>query len=132
MVPHVQLVKVRSEGVNYLVVSNSLQPHGLQPARLFCPCSFAGKSTGVGCRFLLQGIFLTQGLNLRLLHFLRRILYHYVAWEALNGCFEDYNLNLLTAQLIQFQQDSKTLKGTIPSLFVVIVLKIHLNALCTP
>ena len=25
--------------------------------------SFPGKNTGVGCHFLLQGIFLTQGLN---------------------------------------------------------------------
>ena len=29
---------------------------------------FPGKSTGVGCCFILQGIFLTQGLNLGLLH----------------------------------------------------------------
>ena len=28
---------------------------------------FPGKNTGVGCHFLLQGIFLTQGLNLGLL-----------------------------------------------------------------
>ena len=27
-----------------------------------------GKNTGVGCHFLLQGIFLTQGLNPLLLH----------------------------------------------------------------
>ena len=27
-----------------------------------------GKNTGVGCHFLLQGIFPTQGLNLYLLH----------------------------------------------------------------
>ena len=27
-----------------------------------------GKNTGVGCHFLLQGIFLTQGWNLSLLH----------------------------------------------------------------
>ena len=37
----------------------------------FCP----GKNTGVGCPSLLQGIFLTQGLNLGLLH-CRWILYH--------------------------------------------------------
>ena len=30
-----------------------------------------GKNTGVGCHFLLQGIFPTQGLNLRLLWLLR-------------------------------------------------------------
>ena len=35
--------------------------------RLFCPWSSSGKNTGVGSHFLLQGIFLTQGLNLRLL-----------------------------------------------------------------
>ena len=29
-----------------------------------------GKNTGVGCHFLLQGIFLTQGLNPGLLHLL--------------------------------------------------------------
>ena len=35
------------------VMSDSLQPHGLGPARLLCPCDFPGKSTGVGCHFLL-------------------------------------------------------------------------------
>ena len=35
---------------------------------------FPGKSTGVGCHFLLQGIFLTQGSNLGLPHF-RQMLY---------------------------------------------------------
>ena len=35
-----------------------------------------GKNTWVGCQFLLQGIFPTQGLNSRLLHF-RLILYHW-------------------------------------------------------
>ena len=29
---------------------------------------FPGKNTGVGCHFLLQGIFLTQGWNLHILH----------------------------------------------------------------
>ena len=47
----------------------SLWPHGLQPARLLCPWDFPGKNTGVGCHFLLQGIFLTQGSNLSLLHY---------------------------------------------------------------
>ena len=44
-----------------------LQPHGLQPTRLLCPWDFPGKNTGVGCHFLFQGIFLTQGLNSYLL-----------------------------------------------------------------
>ena len=34
-----------------------------KPVRLLGPWDFLGKTTGVGCHFLLQGIFLTQGLN---------------------------------------------------------------------
>ena len=49
-------------------MSDSLQPHRLEPARLLCPRDFPGKNTGVGCRFLLQGIFPTQRSNLCLLH----------------------------------------------------------------
>ena len=48
------------------VMSDSLPPQGLQPTRLICPWNSSGKNTGVGCHFLLQGIFLTQGLNLGL------------------------------------------------------------------
>ena len=33
-----------------------------------CPCDFPGKTTGVGCHFPFQGIFLTQGSNLSLSH----------------------------------------------------------------
>ena len=44
------------------------RPHGLQPTRLLCPCGSPSKNAGVGCHFLLQGIFLTQGLNLGLPH----------------------------------------------------------------
>ena len=36
------------------VVSDSVQPHGLQPTRLLCPWDSPGKDTGVGCHFLLQ------------------------------------------------------------------------------
>ena len=36
-------------------MSDSLRPHGLQPPRLLHPWDFPGKSTGVGCHFLLQG-----------------------------------------------------------------------------
>ena len=54
--------------LSHLVVSNSLQPCGPLPTRLFCPWDFPGKNTGVGCHFQLQRIFPTQGSNLRLLH----------------------------------------------------------------
>ena len=55
-------------------ISNSLRSHGLQSIRLLCPWDFPGKNTGVGCHFLLQGIFPTQGYNSCLLHG-RQILY---------------------------------------------------------
>ena len=49
--------------LSHSVVSDFLQPHGLQPTRSLCPWDFPGKNTRVGCHFLLQGIFPTQGLN---------------------------------------------------------------------
>ena len=42
------------------VVSDSLGPCGLQPARLLCPGDSPGKNTGVGCHFLFQGSFPAQ------------------------------------------------------------------------
>ena len=57
------------------VMSDSLWPHGLQPARLLHPWDFLGKNMGVDCYFLLQGIFLTQGLNPGLPH-CRQTLYY--------------------------------------------------------
>ena len=45
------------------VVSGSLRPHGPRPTRLLCPGDSPHENTGVGCHALLQGIFLTQGLN---------------------------------------------------------------------
>ena len=49
-------------------MSNSLQSHGLEPTGLLYPWNSPGKDTGVGCHFLLQGIFPTQGSNPDLLH----------------------------------------------------------------
>ena len=57
------------------VLSDPLQPHGLQPARLLCSWDSPGKNTGASCHFLFQGIFPTQGLNLSL------------TWPALAGRF---------------------------------------------
>ena len=51
------------------VVSDSLWPCGLKHSRLLHPWDSPGKNTGVGCHFLLQGIFLTQGSNPGLLHY---------------------------------------------------------------
>ena len=44
-------------------MSDSLWPHGLQPARLLCPWDSPAKNTGVGCRALLEGIFPAQGIE---------------------------------------------------------------------
>ena len=52
------------------VTSNSLQPHRLYLAKLLCPWNFPGKNIGMGCHFLFQWIFLTQGPNQQLLHLL--------------------------------------------------------------
>ena len=49
-------------------MSKSVRPYGQQPIRLLRPQESLGKNTGVGCHFLLQAIFQTQGSNLCLLH----------------------------------------------------------------
>ena len=48
------------------VLSDSLRPRGLQPARLLCPWDSPGRNTGVGGQALLQGTFLIQGSHSRL------------------------------------------------------------------
>ena len=60
-----------------LLQSNSLRRYGLWPARLLCPRDFPGKNTELGYHVLLQGIFLSQGLNPSLLHLCigRQVLY---------------------------------------------------------
>ena len=40
--------------VSCSVMSDFLRPQGWQPTRLFCPWYSPGKSTGVGCHFLLH------------------------------------------------------------------------------
>ena len=70
-----QVSLVKSEKVQLLSrVSLFGAPWTPGPARLLCPWDSPGKNTGVGCHFLLQGVFLRQGLNLVLLHY-RQILY---------------------------------------------------------
>ena len=56
--------------LSHSILSDSLRTSGLQPIRLLCPWDFPGRHTRVGCHFLLQGIFPTQGSNPCLLHLL--------------------------------------------------------------
>ena len=46
------------------VMSDSLRPHGQRSLAGYSPWASPGKNAGVGCHFLLQGIFPTQELNL--------------------------------------------------------------------
>ena len=48
------------KSVSRLVMSNSLPLHRLQPTSLLCPWNSPGRGTGMGCHYLLQGIFLTD------------------------------------------------------------------------
>ena len=41
------------------VMFHSLWPRGLSPTRFLSPWDFPGNTTGVGCHFLLQGVFPT-------------------------------------------------------------------------
>ena len=67
-IPH--LKKVKSLSHVRLFVTPWTVAHQPPPSM-----EFLGKSTGVGCHFLLQGIFPTQGLNQGLRH-CRQTLYH--------------------------------------------------------
>ena len=53
---------------SHLVMLDSFAFPWIVARQVICPWDFPGKNTGVGCHFLLQGIFLTQGSNLHLLH----------------------------------------------------------------
>ena len=59
-IPHACICAVASVG------SDSANLWTVAPC-LLCPWDSPGKNTGVGCHALLQGILLTQGLNLHLL-----------------------------------------------------------------
>ena len=63
---------VRKANVKVIVTQScpALRPRGLYIIRLFCPWDSPDKNTGADCHFLLQGIFLIQESNLRLLRLL--------------------------------------------------------------
>ena len=80
----------------------TLRPHGL-----YTPWNSPGQNTGVGSCFLLQGIFLTQGLNLGLPH-CRHILYqlsHLRSLRILEWIFltQELNQGLLHFRWILYQ-----------------------------
>ena len=70
--PKIPLLDIHWRVVVVVVESLScvqlLQPHGLVACQAPLSMDSLGKNTWVGCHSLLQGIFLTQELNPRLLH----------------------------------------------------------------
>ena len=81
--------------VSCSVVSDSLQPRGLKPARLLCPWDFPGKNIGVGCHFLLQGIFLTQGYVVLIFQKSMTHQYKIIKTLFLNLLLDTFKLNAL-------------------------------------
>ena len=80
--------------------------------RFLCLWDFPGKNTGVGCRFLLQGIFLIQGSNPRVLH-----------WQVDSSPTEPprkpykFPANKIWAWAGTYLQALETLRQTLRSLF---------------
>ena len=83
-----------------LVTSDSLWPHGLQPARLLCPWDSPGKNTGVGCHALLQRIFPTQGSKLGPFH-CRQVLYS-LTHQQVNVIWIGANLSCSFWKFLEF------------------------------
>ena len=84
-------------------MSDSLQPHGLYPARLLCPWDFPDKNTEMDCYFLHQGIFHTQGSNpLSCISCIsRQVLYKLSHWQVkMLGSHVDFRASPL-AQLVK-------------------------------
>ena len=85
------------------LMSDTLWPHGLRPAKLLCPWDFPGKNTGGGCHFLLHGIFPHRDWTcVSCLSCIgRQILYHCTTWEVLYIAYND-NQNIKEIVVIFF------------------------------
>ena len=58
-----RLMERENKSESHSVMSDSLPPHGLQPARFLCSWDSPGKNAWVDSCSLLQGVFPTQRLN---------------------------------------------------------------------
>ena len=76
-------------------------PMDCGPPGSFCSWDFSDKNTGVGCHFLLQGIFPTQSSNPRLLH-CRWVLYHWATQKAPFQCQATINPLFVSIMFPQF------------------------------
>ena len=100
---------------------------GSQPATLLCPWDSPGKSTGVSCHFLLQGIFPTQGLNPHLLTSLAvasgffttsAIYYSYENCLTPRDTPEDWIRAILTLSTIRSQLTSFIQISSLPNKYI--------------
>ena len=120
-------------------MSNSLWPHGLQPARLLCPWDSPGKNTGVGSLSLLQGIFSNQWSNPGLSH-CRWLLYHlshqgsprilkWVACAFLQRIFltQELNWGLLHYRQILYQLSYQGSPSIIREVQIKLTMRYHLT-----
>ena len=89
----------------------------IKPNRFLCPRDFPDKNTGVGCHFLLQEIFSTQGSNLGLL-----CLKHWQVdslplshWETHNSSLELFNLCCIFFSVSPFPKKDMRKKDVILS-----------------
>ena len=57
------ICRLKSESVSHAVVSDSLQPQGLQPARLLCPLQFSRQEYWSGLPFLPLGDLPDPGME---------------------------------------------------------------------
>ena len=100
------------------VIQSSLtccNPRGLQPTRLLCPRDFPDENAGVGCCFLLQGIFPTQGSNPCLLRPLpwQADLHLCATWESQWRviCFKFTHLMLISSKKYLHKNICKEISG---------------------
>ena len=93
--------------VSHSVMSDSSQPHELQPTRLLCPWNSPAKNTGVGCHSLLQGIFLTWQSNPGLLNW-RQIHYLLNYKGSLHIEFFKYNDVIMCLEFSKFNDPSQS------------------------
>ena len=88
------------ESESWTVMSDSLRSHRLELARLLCPWDSGGKSTGVGCYFLLYGFNLQSGDWTQVFRIAGRFFTNWATREAHNTLCIFYNI--LHASFVTF------------------------------
>ena len=92
------------------VMSDSVCPYGLWSSRILCPWDPPGKYTGVGCHFLFQGIFATQGSHLCLLHLLH--------WQADSLSLAPPGKPAIQGEFSKFNERERDLNPTISEISI--------------